>query len=88
MFESRCGVCCNSCQKKEKVNCKGCPEMKEPFWGGVCQVKTCCEQKNLNHCGECSKFPCTMVSEMGKQFGYDPEPRLERCRIWKKEEGI
>ncbi|MBU3227343.1 hypothetical protein [Clostridium algidicarnis] len=28
MFESRCGVCCNSCERKEKVNCKGCPNMR------------------------------------------------------------
>ena len=24
MFESRCGVRCNICERKEKVNCKGC----------------------------------------------------------------
>ena len=36
MFESRCGVCCNSCERKEQVHCKGCTEMKQPFWGGEC----------------------------------------------------
>ena len=53
MFESRCGVCCESCERREKVHCKGCINMEKTFWGGVCEVKVCCEGKELNHCGEC-----------------------------------
>lgn len=82
MFESRCGVRCNSCERREKVHCTGCPNMEKPFWGGVCEVKVCCEDKKLNHCGECPDFPCDMLAEMGKDQGYDPEPRLELCRTW------
>lgn len=54
MFESRCGVCCNSCTRKEIVNCTGSTNTSKPFWGGTCLVKSCCEEKNINHCGECS----------------------------------
>ena len=57
MFESRCGVCCDSCERREKVHCKGCINMEKTFWGGVCEVKVCCEGKELNHCGECPDFP-------------------------------
>ena len=85
MFESRCGVCCNSCERKEAVNCKGCLEMKGPFWGGVCEVKACCEEKELNHCGECVEFPCEMVATMGISQGFDPKPRLDILREWTKE---
>lgn len=85
MYESRCGVECTKCERKEQVHCKGCPEMEAPFWGGVCQVKSCCEEKKLNHCGECSEFPCVMLSSMGKDQGFDPEPKLAKCREWAEE---
>ena len=85
MFESRCGVCCESCERREKVHCKGCINMEKTVWGGVCEVKVCCEGKELNHCGECPDFPCTMLAEMGKDQGYDPEPRLTQCRKWAEE---
>ena len=85
MFESRCGVCCNSCERKETVHCKGCPNMQAPFWGGVCEVKNCCENKNLNHCGECADFPCEMLCNMGVDLGFDPRPKIEQCRKWAAE---
>lgn len=87
MFESRCGVRCNSCERKERVNCKGCINMEAPFWGGVCQVKTCCETRGLNHCGECGAFPCAMLSTMGIEEGFDPAPKLAQCRKWVLEKG-
>ncbi|HWT73678.1 MAG TPA: DUF3795 domain-containing protein [Mobilitalea sp.] len=87
MFESRCGVCCNSCERKEKVACKGCVHMDKPFWGGRCEVKICCEGKNMNHCGECNEFPCNMLSNMGKEQGYDASPKIEQCKKWRNEHG-
>ena len=56
--------------------------MERPFWGGECQVKSCCEDRKLNHCGECPKFPCDMLSNMGKDQGFDPLPKIEMCRKW------
>ena len=85
MYESRCGVPCNSCERKEQVACRGCLNMDKPFWGGVCEVKKCCEEKKLGHCGLCDVFPCDMLSNMGKDQGFDPAPKLERLRIWKEE---
>lgn len=85
MFESRCGVCCNNCERREKVSCTGCVNMSAPFWGGACGVKTCCEGKSLNHCGECDVFPCTMLSNMGKEQGYDPAIKIEQCKKWMKD---
>ena len=82
MFESRCGVCCNSCDRKAEVNCKGCLYIDKPFWGGECEVKSCCEAKGLNHCGECAEFPCKIAASMGIEYGYDPKPRLDNCRKW------
>lgn len=85
MFESRCGVACSSCEKKKAQVCAGCIHIDKTFWGGICEVKVCCENKNLDHCGLCKDFPCEMLSNMGKELGYDPEPRLARCRCWAEE---
>lgn len=82
MFESRCGVCCNSCGRREQVGCRGCLRMERPFWSGTCGVKSCCEGRALNHCGECPEFPCEMLSTMGVEQGFDPAPKLAQCRRW------
>ena len=85
MFESRCGIRCSECERKEGVRCTGCPSMKLPFWGSECGVKSCCEGKGLSHCGTCADFPCHMLSHMGEDMGYDPKPRLEQCKKWRDE---
>ncbi len=85
MFESRCGVLCNSCERKAAVGCKGCVNMEKPFWGGECGVKTCCESRKLDHCGKCADFPCDMLANLGREFGYDPLPRLDALRKWSAE---
>lgn len=85
MYESRCGVRCDSCGRKGEVNCTGCINMKTTFWGGTCTVKSCCESRSLNHCGECPDFPCAMCASMGEEMGFDPKPRLEALRQWAAE---
>ena len=85
MFESRCGICCTQCTRRDEVGCNGCLNMEKPFWGGDCAVKSCCEEKELNHCGECPDFPCETLSTMGVEEGNDPAPKLEQCRKWMEE---
>ena len=87
MHESRCGICCEQCERKGEVSCTGCLTMSMPFWGGECGVKSCCEGKGLNQCGECPDFPCDMQKTMGADMGFDPEPRLRQCRLWASGEG-
>lgn len=82
MIESRCGVRCKVCERKEAVNCTGCITMKKPFWGGECGVKSCCEGKKLDFCGECIDFPCDMLSNMGKDKGFNPDIKIEQCKKW------
>lgn len=81
-MESRCGILCSKCDWKKTEKCKGCSNIDKPFWG-VCQVKSCCEEKKLEHCGECTDFPCTQLNE----FAYDEKEgdcgvRLDQCKIW------
>ncbi len=80
MIESRCGILCSECRFTE---CKGCVNIPNPFWGN-CPVKTCCEEKKIMHCGECSEFPCNLL----KSFSYDEKEgddgkRIKQCEKWK-----
>ena len=89
MFQSRCGILCNECTYKEKVNCLGCVAIDKPFWGESCPVKDCCEGKSHEHCGQCSNFPCELLNE----FAYDKEQgdngkRIETCRLWSMKEKV
>lgn len=82
-IESRCGICCSKCQFKLEEKCKGCTNIKNPFWANSCPVKSCCESKKLKCCGECDKFPCNLLNS----FAYDKEQgdnglRIENCKKW------
>jgi hypothetical protein len=47
---------------KKSPLCKGCWNITDDcFWkcgGGSCNLRICCEEKQINHCGECHDFPC------------------------------
>jgi len=82
MFESRCGILCSQCEYIEQCG-GGCTKINKPFWGDSCPVKDCCETREHDHCGQCSEFPCTLLT----QFAYDVEQgdngkRIETCRGW------
>jgi hypothetical protein len=86
MIESRCGINCSKCEYKEATGCKGCVNIDKPFWGEKCPVKSCCESKELLHCGKCETFPCDLLNS----FAYDKDQgdnglRIEQCRKWAKE---
>lgn len=83
MVESRCGILCKECEYRDKMNCASCIHIDKPFWGDSCPVKSCCENKGLEHCGKCSGFPCDLLN----QFAYDKQQgdngkRIEQCRAW------
>ncbi len=85
--QSRCGLLCEACSFKESHSCSGCVNIKNPFWG-ECPVKTCCENKNFTHCGECSSFPCNILHEFscgeGEHCDNPKGLRIEQCREWAK----
>ena len=53
MVESRCGLLCSQCGYRESMGCTGCVRIEKPFWGEKCPVKSCCEERRLDHCGLC-----------------------------------
>lgn len=81
-MESRCGLLCSKCEYR-KTGCKGCSEMDKPLWADSCPVKSCCEGKKFEHCGECENFACELLHG----FSYDAEHgdnglRIAQCRAW------
>lgn len=78
---SRCGKDCDFCSYKEEYSCSGCTEITDGYWGEKCEIKECCEGKNLENCGLCSKFPCEIL----RDYSYDPDlgddgERLINCK--------
>jgi hypothetical protein len=52
---------------KKAPLCKGCWDITDVFWHlsgscGNCGFRICCEEKQLNHCGECGEYPCEKYS--------------------------
>lgn len=83
MIESRCGMLCTECQFRLEPGCNGCTNITKPFWGEACPLKDCCEGKNLEHCGLCTDFPCSLLH----QFAYDAVQgdggkRILQCAAW------
>ena len=79
MVESRCGLLCSQCGYRESTGCKGCVRIEKPFWGEKCPVKSCCEERRLDHCGLCGDFPCGQLLERERAAVLDRE-RL----LWKR----
>lgn len=87
MIASRCGILCGECEFRLTPGCSGCTQIEKPFWGDSCTIKTCCEGKNLEHCGLCGEFPCAAL----QQFAYDPQRgdnglRIRQCEAWAKQD--
>ena len=86
-ISSRCGILCENCNYLKEGLCSGkCCEISKPFWGEQCPVKSCCEGKQLQHCGQCPQFPCELLN----QFAYDPKQgddglRIKTCLAWREE---
>ena len=39
--------------------CNGCwAEKSDDQFCGNCNLRICCENKGINHCGDCGDFPC------------------------------
>ena len=64
-----CGAYCGGC--KHFNQCHGCVQAKgKPFWTtmfrlNICPLYDCAvNQKHLEHCGLCDRFPCQIFTSM------------------------
>lgn len=78
-----CGTYCETCEWKEKMNCKGCKaHAGEVFWGS-CAIAACAIEKGFNHCGECTELPCEkLVGAFTDPEHGDNGERLTNLKIW------
>ncbi|MCL2576198.1 MAG: DUF3795 domain-containing protein [Defluviitaleaceae bacterium] len=84
MIKSRCGVICDTqkCKEAFGIDCEGCVNIEKPLWG-ECDVKVCCEGKELENCGFCKDFPCQMLNAYSHDEEHgDNGARIEQCRKW------
>lgn len=61
---SKCGIDCGKCKLKDEYGCLGCDKMSIGYWGEKCEIKQCCEDKELEHCGICPEFPCELLLDI------------------------
>jgi hypothetical protein len=66
---SPCGLYCGECLHFRKP-CQGCvPSGGQPSWG-KCRTYACVKEKNIEHCGECLEFPCTLfLKQYSRELG-------------------
>jgi len=61
-----CGIICDRCgfyTGEKSPSCPGCLVCaSKPFWG-ICKTASCAISKNVEHCGLCEDFPCTLLPE-------------------------
>jgi len=69
VLASPCGLYCGECLYYEK-QCRGCVSSGgRPSWGR-CKTYACTVEKKVEHCGECSEFPCTLfLSRYSRELG-------------------
>jgi hypothetical protein len=48
-----CGLYCKNCSKYSKGSCPGCEKNEKASW---CAIRSCCIEKNILSCAECTDF--------------------------------
>ena len=78
-----CGAYCETCEWKDKVDCKGCKASQGNMFWGQCDKAVCCIEKGHSHCGECKELPCQRLLDLfsDPQHG-DDGGRLKNLKNW------
>lgn len=66
-----CGLYCGACKSYLDEKCNGCHENSKATW---CQIRSCCAEKHIQTCAECTEFSdpsgCKKFNNfMSKLFG-------------------
>lgn len=62
---ARCGLYCAACKSFMAGKCKGCRENSKASW---CTVRTCCAEKQIESCAECTEFADPMACKKFNNF--------------------
>jgi hypothetical protein len=61
------------------------PAHGEALLGRRLSGEVLCRGQEVESLRECPDFPCEVLSNMGKDQGFDPLPKIEMCRKWAAE---
>lgn len=80
-FDTYCGLSCERCEYREKMNCGGCIATQGKPFHGSCEVAECAKSRGKRFCGECENIPCDLL----KKYSFDPKQgdngkRIENCQ--------
>lgn len=69
---AKCGLYCGACPRYLKDKCPGCKENHAAKW---CKLRTCCIEKGIATCADCTEFESVMDCKqyntfMSKLFGF------------------
>jgi hypothetical protein len=53
----------NRTLKPEQVSCEGCSGPLDAHWSSDCKIMLCAKKKKVQHCSQCSEFPCSILKE-------------------------
>jgi hypothetical protein len=69
--------------KPEDINCLGCLSQAEPLFSHCfeCEIRKCCQEKQVANCAVCSEFPCKKISDF---MAIVPEAKAKLDELRKK----
>ena len=90
-FATPCGAVCDLCpylNSEKEITCKSCLKtIGSAFWG-ECEVYKCAEKHQVEHCGLCEEFPCSLaINHYDTDNPKGPQNavfRIGQCAIRKK----
>lgn len=85
-----CGLYCGACKSHLRGKCKGCHENSQATW---CTVRSCCIEKNIKSCAQCTDHTnpndCKKFNNfMSKLFGLVLRSDRAACIAQIKQVGI
>ena len=69
--------------QSENINCVGCIVEEGIHFSHCfkCEIRKCCQDKNIENCAFCDEFPCKIISDF---FKYVPDAKTTLEKIHNK----
>lgn len=85
-----CGLYCGACRAQRKGKCPGCRDNAKAKW---CTVRSCCLEKGIRTCAECTDFADPMACSkynnfMARLFGFVFRSDRAACIVQIKQLGL
>ena len=72
----------------DQVICKGCKSDVRSEWCKICHLRQCAVERAVDHCGECSDYPCEALSTHINDPNYPYHSMVPQQVIEIKEKGF